>query len=157
AAFLVIIPAVDTLVQRGWDLRRSWWIGLHALVAPIAFAFLELVVKPNTGGATTEGYEGEAVSHLGMLIFYVSRNDFSWETLYGFLVNWLFFSIAAPTIQTTFALRIWSEWTAYFAPVFANYFTSPVSGTVATLLGVVLVASLLQGARRRGDGGTAGL
>ncbi|HKE96008.1 MAG TPA: hypothetical protein VKB34_16995, partial [Povalibacter sp.] len=110
-----------------------------------------MVVKPNTGGATTAGYEGEAVSHLRMLICYVSRNDFSLETLYGFLVNWLFFSIAAPTIQTTFALRVWSDWPGYFEPVLANYFTSPVSGTLVILFGVVLVASLLQGFRLQGN------
>src|SRR5262249_27890323 len=84
------------------------------------------------------------------------RNDFS-VSFYGFLVNWLFFNIAAPSIQTTFALPIWPEWKGYFEPVLANYFSSPVSGTVATLFGVVLVASLLQGSRSKGNGDSAGL
>jgi hypothetical protein len=37
--FLVIIPAIDSLVQRGWSLRSNWWIAAHRLAAPAAFIF----------------------------------------------------------------------------------------------------------------------
>ena len=99
AAFLVIIPAVDTLVQRGWDLRRSRWIGLHALVAPMALAFLEGVVNgrwASAGGRPPPedgiaGLAAEGASHLSMLLFYVTQNDFSVTKLYAFLANWFVF------------------------------------------------------------------
>lgn len=143
AVFLVAIPAVDTLVSRGWGLRHGRWIAVHGLAAPIAFVLLEAVVRPYTGSATTDGPPGEATSHFGMLYFYLAHNDFSWASLYGFLANWLFFNIAAPTDVTTFAaLPEWPQFQGFFEPSLANYASSPVSGTLALLFGVMLVASL---------------
>ena len=144
AAFLIVIPAVDTLVSRGWDPRYGRWVAVHGLAAPIAFALLEGVVRPYTAGATSEGYTGEAVSHLGMLIFYLVHNDFSWAGLYGFLANWLFFNVAAPSTETTFAaLPEWPQFQGYFEPGLANYLSSPVSVTLALLIGVMLATSLV--------------
>src|SRR5262245_17544234 len=45
AAFLVAIPAVDTLVQQGWRWRPIRWIFCHALTAPIALAILEGITR----------------------------------------------------------------------------------------------------------------
>src|SRR2546430_8995438 len=45
AGFLVVIPAVDTLVQRGFDLRHGRWIAAHSIAVPLAFALLEFVVN----------------------------------------------------------------------------------------------------------------
>jgi hypothetical protein len=157
AAFLVAIPAVDTLVRRSWDFRCGRWIAAHALVAPAAFAFLEGVVQPHTGGATSEGPVGEAVSHFGMLIFYLSQNDFSAASLYGFLANWLFFSIAAPTQITTFAaLPDWPMFRGFFEPSLANYLSSPLSVALALLFGATTAASLLSLWRRERVGGDMG-
>jgi hypothetical protein len=101
AGFLVVIPVVDTLVTRGWGLRQGRWIAVHGLTVPAALLFLELVVNRHIVGATTAGpgSELEGASHLRMLIYYVTQHDFSFATLYAFLVNWLFFSIAAPTTR----------------------------------------------------------
>jgi hypothetical protein len=70
AAFLVAIPAVDALVQHGWDvraqLRRNWWIACHALAAPVALVFLEVAVN---GFIVPEGKEPEGASHLSMLLY----------------------------------------------------------------------------------------
>jgi hypothetical protein len=149
AAFLVAIPAIDTLARRGWDLRFGRWIAGHALAAPIAFVLLETVVHRYTAGAVTKGPAGEAVSHLGMLLFYLSRNDFSAASLYGFLANWLFFVAAAPTMVTTYAaLPEWPQFQGFFAPVLANYLDSPVSGALVVLVAIVLVTSLLPPFRR---------
>jgi hypothetical protein len=158
AAFLVAIPAVDALVRHGFDLRRGgWmrgWILWHGLVPPLVLAFLEGVVKPLTAGATTEGPAGEAVSHLGMLAFYVSQNDFSLATCYGFLVNWLFFNVAAPTVETTLAPVAYPQFTGYFEPALSNYLSSPVSAGLLGLLGAMLAACVLP--RFRGRVGTDG-
>src|SRR5262245_28196387 len=120
AAFLVAIPAIDTLVQRGWDLRCGRWIVGHALAAPIAF------VHRYTGGVVLGGPAGEAVSHYGMLMFYLTRSDFGAASFYGFLANWLLFIIAAPTAVTTFSAIEWPP-EGFFEPALANYFSSPVS------------------------------
>jgi hypothetical protein len=154
AAFLIVIPAVDTLVSRGWNLRCGRWIAVHGLAAPLAFALLEGVVRPYTAGATTEGYTGEAVSHLGMLIFYLKHNDFSWAGLYGFLSNWLFFNVAAPTNVTTFAaLPDWPQFQGFFEPSLANFASSPLSSILAVVFGVILAASLAPLLRREKIGG----
>jgi hypothetical protein len=143
AAFLAVIPAVDTLVRRGWDLRAGRWIAGHALVAPLAFLVLEAAVKPLTAAAVTQGPTGEGASHLSMLLFYVSQNDFSPATLYAFLVNWLLFNIAAPTIETSLAPAAWPEYMGYFEPALANYLSSPVSMGLIAVLGVMLAAGAL--------------
>src|SRR5262245_26600807 len=93
AAFLVAIPAVDTLVQHGFKLRQFRWIVLHALACPVALAFLELVVRHRLVGT---GTEPEGASHFSMLLYYLYWTDFRRTGLYGFLVNWIFFNIAAP-------------------------------------------------------------
>jgi hypothetical protein len=143
AAFLVVIPAVDTLMQRGWNLRCYRWMVWHGLAVPVAFAFLEMVVKRHTGAAAAAGPALEGASHLSMLLFYVSQNDFSAATLYSFAVNWLFFSVAAPTAGTTLAPTAWPEYTAYFEAALRNYLASPVSASLVALFAVMLVASAL--------------
>jgi hypothetical protein len=143
AAFLVVIPAVDTLAQRGWNLRCHRWIVGHALAVPLAFLFLEFVVKPYTGAAAAGGPALEGASHLSMLLFYVSQNDFSAATLYSFAVNWLFFSVAAPTVETTLAPTAWPEYTAYFEAALRNYLASPVSTSLLAVLAIVAAASAL--------------
>jgi hypothetical protein len=161
AAFLVAIPAIDTLVRRGWDVRHARWVVWHSLAAPAAFAFLEIVVKPHTGSAASGGPAMEGASHLSMLVFYVSQNDFSLATLYSFVINWLLFNIVAPTMETTLAPASWPEYMAYFEPVLLNYLSSPVSAGLVVLLAIMLAACLLQPRRRRGvdwgDGDLAGV
>ena len=143
AAFLVAIPATDALVQRGWKLRQERWIVWHGLVVPVVFAFLELVVKHYTGAAATGGPPTEGASHFRMLLFYVSQNHFSPATLYSFIVNWLFFSVAAPTSETSLAPAAWPEYTAYFEPVLRNYLLSPASTSLVTLFGIIAATSAL--------------
>src|SRR5262249_38529280 len=78
-------------------------------------------------------------------------NDFSAATLYYFMVNWLFFNIAAPTL---YAVELFPQWpnNGYFEPVLANYFSSPVSTGLVALFGVMLLASVLPRYRARSDG-----
>jgi hypothetical protein len=156
AAFLIAIPAVDTLVRYGWHVRCWRWIVGHSLAAPVALVLLEAVVHPYTGAASSGGPAGEATSHFGMLAFYLTRNEFSAASLYGFLANWLFFGIAAPTAVTTFAaLPELPHFAGFFEPTLANYLSSPVSITLAAVFGVMLAASLVPWFRRERIGGDA--
>jgi hypothetical protein len=139
SGFLVVIPAIDALLQRGWDLRRLGWIVGHALVVPAAFLFLDLVVN---GYLVPTGTDPEGASHISMLMYYIAINKFDSWAVYYFLVNWLFFSVAAPTpvLSTVFA-----NWPAnkYFAPVLTNYFSSPVTAALVVLFVAMLIASVL--------------
>jgi hypothetical protein len=157
AAFLVAIPAIDTLVRRGWSLRHGRWIVWHGLAAPAAFVLLEAVVKRLTGSAASAGPATEGASHLSMLLFYVSQNDFSPATLYSFITNWLFFAVAAPTLETSLAPAEWPEYTAYFEAALRGYLSSPITIGLAGLFGIMAAASALPGYRSESDGNRTAL
>jgi hypothetical protein len=144
---LDVTPSTNPwLVRRGWDWRQGRWIALHGLAAPIALAFLEGVVN---GHVVAAGTAPEGASHLSMLIFYVADNDFSAVTLYSFLVNWLFFNVAAPTPITSHVFPQW-PYDKYFEPVLTHYFSSPVSSSLVVLFGVIMVATVLPRYRAKG-------
>jgi hypothetical protein len=138
--FLVIIPVVDTLMQRGLDLRHSWWIAAHALAGPIALLVLEFVVKGHLFAAGTDPTEA---SHWSLLVFFVSTNDFSAASLYSFVVAWLFFNIAAPTPDASYGADPSLDFGGNFEPALANYFSSPVSVSLVAVAGLMVVASVL--------------
>jgi len=147
AAFLAVIPAVDTLVRRGWNvLRHGRWIAWHGLAAPAAFVLLETAIKGRLVGA---GPDAENASHVSMLVHYLTQNDLGWASLTTFLLNWLFFNVAAPALATSHALPAQPGYTAYFEPALGGYFASPVSAALLLLLVAIPVASLLP--RLRGD------
>lgn len=146
SCFLIIIALVDTLMRRGWNFRHSWWIAVHGLVIPIAFVILEGVIK---GRLLAAGAHPEGESHFRMLIFYVSRNDYSAASLYSFVVNWLFFNVAAPTPDARHAIVAWPDYKGYFEPSLANYFSNPVSVSLIALFAVMVIACVLP--RYRGE------
>jgi hypothetical protein len=140
AGFLVVIPAVDTLVQRGWDaFRQGLWILWHALTAPLALLFMEGVVN---GGLAKAGQTAEGASHISMLIFYVTRNEFDFPTVYEFLAKWLFFNMAAPSIHANAYPGLPGTTAGDFDIVLANYLASPLSIGLVVLFGLVLAAAL---------------
>jgi hypothetical protein len=151
AGFLVVIPAVDTLVQRGWDaLRQGRWIVWHALAAPLALLFLEGVVN---GRVVSAGSDAEGASHLSMLIFYVMQNDFSAATIYEFVAKWLFFNMAAPSIDATQHPGLPGTVAGDFEVSLANYFSSTLSIALVALFGLMLAATAWP--RGREDGAAA--
>jgi hypothetical protein len=140
AGSLVVIPAVDALVRRrGIDLRRDWWIAAHGITVMLAFAFLELVVNGWLLAAEASPSRG---SHLGMLLHYLSRNEFSIASVKEFLQQWLFFNIAAPTSDASYGANSLLNFAGNFPPTLANYFASPVSGGLVILAGAIVLAAL---------------
>ena len=144
SGFLVIIPVVDTLMQRGWDWRQGRWIAVHALAGPVAFAMIEGVIFGRVVAVT----HPEGSSHFGLLIAYVSRNSYSFSDLYAFVLNWLFFNVAAPTPDASFGVQPGANYKGYafkgyFEPALSNYVFSPASVGVAVLFGALMVASVL--------------
>ena len=140
AGFLVIIPVVDTLMRHGWDLRHGRWVAWHALAGPIALALLEGLTRGWTGVAATHA---EGATHFSMLIWYISKNYFTAESLYAFAVRWLFFNIAAPELHASHWADASTNFGGDFRPVLANYLSSPVSVGLVGLFGVLMIASIL--------------
>jgi hypothetical protein len=143
AGFLVVIPAIDGLLQREWKVGHLWprlrWIVWHALAPPAALLFLDRVVN---GHLVPPSTDPEGASHISMLMYYIAINKFDGWAVYYFLVNWLFFNMAAPTPVLS---AVFPNWPAnkYFAPVLANYFSSPVTAALVVLLIAMVVASVL--------------
>jgi hypothetical protein len=146
ASFLIVIPLVDTLLQRGWAWGHVRWIAGHALAAPIALAVLEGIMRGRMGAA---GYHPEGATHLSMFLYYVSRNAYSWAGLYTFVVRWLLFSIAAPSTDGTYGANPGINYGGDFEPALAHYLASPVTAGLVIAAGVAVVASMLP--RYRGE------
>jgi hypothetical protein len=146
AGFVVLVPVADTLVQRGWHFRHYRWIACHALAGPIALALLEFIMR---GRLSPPSVNAEGANHLSMLIYYISRNDYSPVALYEFAVRWLLFSIAAPSIDASRYADPAYNYGGDFAAVPTNYFSSPVSAGLAILFCVVLAVSVLPPYRSR--------
>ena len=140
AGFLAIIPVVDTLVQRGWDARHSWWIALHGLAGPLALAILEGIMR---GWPKAAGTHPEGATHFSMLLWYAAQNDTSAKGLYKFAIKWLFFNIAAPERHADHWADLSIKFGGDFESALTNYLSSPMSVGLVVLFGVMLVACLL--------------
>jgi hypothetical protein len=154
AAFLVAIPALDALVRYRWDvLRRGWWIACHALAAPLAFLLLDVVV----GRLLEVETDPEGASHLSMLVYYITRNDFSFETIATFAIRWLFFNLAAPSVEAKYGVDESSQFAGDFEPVLSGYLGSPISIALVAVFCALLVVSLLPRFRARPVASMAGV
>jgi hypothetical protein len=150
SAALVVIPVVDTVMRRGLDWRQGWWIIPHAALVLPAWCFLEVIVN---GWLIPESSVVEGQSHFNMLLYYLAKNDYGLASIHSFVLNWLFFNIAAPTPTAP----LWPQVGGYFAPEFTAYFRSlPRIGVVASLA-VIVVAGLLPRYRTRSLGTTGAL
>jgi hypothetical protein len=154
AAFLVVIPLVDTLTQRGWSLRDLRWIAGHALAAPGAFAILEGLMRGRMGAA---GYHPEGANHLSMFVYYLTHTDYSLWGLHAFAVKWLFFSIAAPSRDASYLADANINYGGDFEPIAAHYFSSPLTASLVVLFAAMAVASVLPWRRQQALGGLGGL
>lgn len=150
SAGLVAIPVIDAMARRGFEARREPWIAVHAMVVPAVWFFLEVFVN---GRLIPETVHVEGQSHYNMLLYYLAKNDYSLASIYSFVLNWVFFNIAAPTPTAP----MWAEFGGYFAPAFSSYFRSlPTIGVVAAL-GVIIAACLVPRVRGRSLGTTGAL
>lgn len=141
SGFLVIIPLVDTLVRHGLNWREGLWIPIHALAGPVALVLMEGVLYGRLVGVS----HPEGTSHVSMLLYYMAKNDYSLGNLYSFAINWLFFNMAAPSIDASYAVPAWAHYKGYFAPSLLSYLSSPFSAGAAALLGILVIASVMAG------------
>lgn len=148
ACFLVMIPAVDTLIQRGWHPRHHWWIVLHALAAPLALLILEGLINGRLIPAEANPQRG---SHLTMLITYVSGNEYNASSLGYFIGEWFFFSFVAPRPDAFVGANPWLNFSGTFESNLANYFSSPVTACLAAVVAAMVTAGALLGPRPGSD------
>jgi hypothetical protein len=78
-----------------------------------------------------------------MFWFYVRISDHDLASLYGFLLNWIFFNIAAPSTTALAAIPAWPVYQGYFEPSFLNYMDSPISETLIILALLILFGPLV--------------
>lgn len=92
---------------------------------------------------------------VSMLLYYAGVNDHGPESLHAFLLNWLFFNIAAPAPYANYAAPIWPQYAGFFEPSLANYLSRPVTvGLTILVCGLLVAATFL---RRRPRPAAAGL
>ncbi len=140
AALLVAVPAVDALVLERWEVLKRRWIAAHAMVAPLALALLEGVIR---GWGSVAGSHPEGANHFSLFFWYASQAQFTINSVYYFLTSWLFFNIAAPERHAYHWANPSIHFGGIFMPGLANYVASPLSAALvalfATLLAVIVV------------------
>jgi hypothetical protein len=138
AAFLVAIPAVDTLLKSRLEWRPLRWLFLHALAAPVALILLEvikrfaIVIAPNEEGNT----------FLEIFLYYASQTSYDLSTISAFLQRWLFFNLAAPEPEIHYA-DLATKYGGDFEPTLVHYFGSPVSAALLAIFAVMAAAAFL--------------
>lgn len=148
SAFLLAIPMVDALMRYGFDWRRYRWPAAHVPVVLAAWFVLEVFVN---GWLVPESAYQEGQSHYNMLLYYIAKNDYGLASLHGFIANWFFFNIVAPTPQAA----MWPQAGGYFEPTFAAYLAWPIAFVTLCVMALVGIAGALPRlrAKRLGTGG----
>ncbi|MBX2806908.1 MAG: hypothetical protein KTR19_13120 [Hyphomicrobiales bacterium] len=138
SGFLVVIPAVDILLRRGWKFDELKWLVPHALVAPFALLLLELVVN---GVVFTRGTSDEGGSHLKLLLYYMADSKWNLEQIYIFILKWVLFSFVAPTSTI---VSYYNEG-GFFEPTFLSYFTAAGPALLIIAVTIMVAACLVPG------------
>jgi hypothetical protein len=137
SAFLLAIPMLDALLRHGFDWRRYRWLAGHVPIVFAAWFVLEVFVN---GWLVPESAYQEGQSHFNMLLYYIAKNDYGLASIHGFIANWFFFNIVAPTPQAT----MWPQAGGYFEPTLAAYLASPVALLALCAMAMVAIASLVR-------------
>lgn len=141
AAFLVAVPAIDTLMRERWEVLKRWWILGHALAAPFALALMEGVMRLWSPAA---GTHPEGANHFSMFLWYASQAQFTFNRVYYFAADWLFVSVAAPERHASHWANPSIHFGGIFMPGLASYVSSPLTAALAVLfaalLGMILLA-----------------
>lgn len=138
AAFLVVIPATDFVLRHGFELRKSRWIVLHALIPPATLLLLEFFVS---GVIATPTNNPENASHVSMFFYYLVR-EHSLAAAYIYVINWFFFSIAAPAPEADYLFSKWPLHPYYFEPALLNYFRFLPQAAIAVTFLVMAAGAL---------------
>ena len=139
SGLLVVIPLIDTALMHGLHWHALRWLSAHMLAGPLAF----LLIEGGMYGRLVGQSHPEGGSHLGMLFTYIAKNTYTWQKLYGFITNWLFFNIAAPTPHANVGVPPGATYKGYFERSLLNYLTSPISLIIALLVALIMLALVL--------------
>jgi hypothetical protein len=139
AAFLVAIPATDFFLRDGFDWRKGRWIFLHALIPVAALLLLEFFVNGVIAAPTDNP---ENASHFSMFFYYLVRQH-SFAGAYIYVINWFFFSIAAPAPEADYLFSKWPMHPYYFEPAFSNYFRFLPQAAIAIAFLAIVTGTVL--------------
>lgn len=140
AIFLVAVPIVDIVIRDGFALRNFRWVFLQALLAPAILGFADLGIGRAVTDGSSQVFEG---NHFQLFLTYVALTDHSLSSLYGCVLQWFFFSLAAPTPYATGTAALWPQYYGYFEISFLNYFTHPAGVFFIAILGLISVCGIL--------------
>ncbi len=146
SAFLIIIPVVDLARRRRLNVRVLAALAAHAVVILLALYIAEVIVPSFLAPAVGNLESGSSSS---MFWFYAQLSDHSLSSLYGYVLNWLCFNIAAPTPHAFAAVPIWPTYFGYFTPSLAGYFGAPASAGLVVLAAIMALSSLAPSADAR--------
>ncbi len=137
SVFLLAIPFMEVFAKSRFNWRGYRWLFLHALAGPLAILLMEI------GGGLLLGPEPgrQWQSHFRLFLHFIHPANYGLENLYQFFLNWFFFSIAAPGVETQY--RQIAPYGGYFDPSFMNYFTAPWSAGIVVIAAWMIVANLL--------------
>ena len=136
SALLVLIPVIDIFLRnyRMRDaLRDMRWVFYHVLPAPIVLLLMEAMINSHILGQTDQA---KGANHFDLFITFASLADHSIINIYNFVINWFFFSVAAPAPNALYAYPIWPDYHGYWEPELANYFGSLVTVILITSAGL---------------------
>jgi hypothetical protein len=139
-AFLVAIPAIDIFIRENYRLRSLKWVVLHALPVPLIFGAMELLISRSVAAGADEA---EGSSHFDLLLTFAALGDHGFMSWLGFMLNWLLFSLAAPSDNAEYSYAIWEDYAGYFEPNVLNYFDNGATGLFLILFCVMLVAAVI--------------
>jgi hypothetical protein len=137
SALLIVLPTADAVLSGKLDRRRFSWLAAHALIAALALVALEVLRMYDVSSTPSNQESG---SHFSMLLFYIGMNHHGPDSLYSFILNWLFFNIAAPSHEAAYATPIWPYYRGYFEPALLGYLDRPVTVALSLLVCGLMIA-----------------
>jgi hypothetical protein len=92
----------------------------------------------------------EGKNHFDLMLTFAALGDHSILSFIGFLLNWFFFAIAAPSPEASHIYEIWPNYDAYFEPEPFHYLNHLTSGLfMLSLLTMIGAAIFLRPERPR--------
>lgn len=136
-AFLVLIPAIDVLLRNSFRIRELGWVFMHALPAPFILIILEFLIRSSV---EPNNVKAEAENHFDLLVTFAKMGSHTVTSFFGFIQNWIVFSLAAPSADADHGYAIWEVTEGYFHPNLHQYFSNLSSGLfLLSLILIVLV------------------
>lgn len=140
SAALLVIPLFDSVMRGRFDKSACARIGMQLTIGVVGAVVIQQLMVPLLPGNGSESAKDWPVESGAVALFlkYFQISDHSPSAFWSFLLNWLFFNIAAPQEHATHALALWPDYKGFFEPSLFGYLTSVttlgLAGCVASII-----------------------